>query len=237
MTRDIQFFTFIDAENITYKHLEPVFTEILKYGIISGKRAYADWSNPAYKNWPEFLDKLGIRPFQQFHYDADETDKAIIMDILEVVYSNENINGICLIGNDHIYGSIARRVREKGLFFLGIGTEKASQKFVDSCNNFIYINNIASDEINAGDEKKSSKSKERSQRKKLVQLIMKAMDDIEEENVHLSTLSNMLKKMDPAFDSRTYGYKKFMDLISSLGDIITLETDDRKPPVYYVKKK
>ena len=142
MSHDMQFYVFIDAENISYNLIDPLFNEIIKYGILSGKRAYADWSNPAYKNWPDTLDKFGIRPYQQFHYDTDETDKAIIMDILEVVYSNPRITGICIIANDHIYGSIARRIRERGLYILGIGTRMASRKFVDACNNFIYIDNI-----------------------------------------------------------------------------------------------
>ena len=67
MSNDMQFYVFIDAENISYHLIEPLFEEIIKYGIISGKRAYADWSNPIYKNWPATLDKFGIRPYQQFH--------------------------------------------------------------------------------------------------------------------------------------------------------------------------
>ena len=239
LEKELQFFMFIDAENISYNIVEPIFDEILKYGIISGKRAYADWSNKAYKKWPEMLDKLGIRPFQQFHYDTDETDKAIIMDIMEVVFSNENINGICLVGNDHIYGSIARRVRERGLFFLGIGTKQASKKFVDSCNSFIYLDNIEKG-IQSEKKEKTTKSKKEAERESIpnpLNLVLKAIDDIDEENIQLGTLGNMLKKIDPAFDSRTYGYKKLVDLIRSFEDRITLTLDGRIPPVYYVKKK
>jgi len=236
MKQEIQFFIFIDAENISHNLLELVFDEILKYGVISGKRAYADWSNSAYKNWPEILDRLGVRPFQQFHYDTDETDKAIIMDIMEIVYSNENINGICLIGNDHIYGSIARRVREKGIYFLGIGTMQASKKFVDSCNSFIYLDNIAKEEEGT---KKANVVKDSPKENKsdALRLIMKAVDDIDEESINLASLANMLKKLDPAFDSRTYGFKKLIDLVRSFKSKIVVEPDDRVPPVYYVKKK
>ncbi len=234
MNQELQFFIFIDAENISYNLVEPVFDEILKYGMVSGKRAYADWSNPAYKNWPGVLDKFGIRPYQQFHYDTDETDKAIIMDIMEVVYSSGNINGICLIGNDHIYGSVARRVRERGLYFLGIGTSIAATKFVDSCNSFIYLDNISAD---AEDEEKSLGAV--SGHKDVIgvlRLILKAMEETDDETVPLASLANTLKKLDPAFDSRTYGYKKFIDLVRSFGDILAVEPNDRIPPVYYVRK-
>jgi hypothetical protein len=49
MDTEKQFYIFIDAENINQAIVAPVFNEIIKYGTISGKRAYADWSNPIYK--------------------------------------------------------------------------------------------------------------------------------------------------------------------------------------------
>jgi len=227
---ETQFYLFIDSENISFNLIEPVFNEILKYGIISGKRAYADWSNPAYKNWPEVLDKYGIRPFQQFHYDSDETDKAIIMDIMEVVYSNKNITGICIIGNDHIYGSVARRVREKGLYFLGIGTKKASKKFVDACNSFIYLDNIKTEEALDKTPHQVQKEAENAE-----PIMHKAISEIDEDYFTLAALGNMLKKLDPAFDPRTYGYKKLIDLVSSMKKIVSVKTDNMKPPVHYIE--
>jgi hypothetical protein len=231
MTTEIQFFVFIDAENINQKQIDPIFIEIIKYGVISGKRAYADWSNSIYKNWPPILDKHGIRPFQQFHYDKDETDKAIIMDVMEIVYSNENITGICIIGNDHIYGSIARRVREKGLYFLGIGTKDASKKFVDSCNNFIYIDNIEKPKSKIKQEENISISSD------LKKLINKALAEIEDDDINLAYFGHMLKKLDPSFDPRTYGFNKLLDLVSSLTDLLSIHHDERIPPIYFLKSK
>ncbi len=229
MSNDMQFYVFIDAENISYHLIEPLFEEIIKYGIISGKRAYADWSNPIYKNWPATLDKFGIRPYQQFHYDEDETDKAIIMDIMETVYSSHKINGICIIANDHIYGSIARRIRERGLYILGIGTRQASRKFVDSCNNFVYIDNIKTTSDTGTQQEEPEKEIG------LEQLLIKAIKDINEEKIHLGTLGNMLKKINPAFDPRTYGHSKLITLLQSFDDIFSVKHDNRIPPVYYIE--
>ncbi len=228
MSHDMQFYVFIDAENISYNLIDPLFNEIIKYGILSGKRAYADWSNPAYKNWPDTLDKFGIRPYQQFHYDTDETDKAIIMDILEVVYSNPRITGICIIANDHIYGSIARRIRERGLYILGIGTRMASRKFVDACNNFIYIDNITA-------TKSEPLPQESGKEMALEQLLIKAFRDVNEEKVHLGAFGNMLKKINPAFDPRTYGHAKLLSLLQSFKDLFSVSADNRTPPVYYAE--
>lgn len=230
MNNEMQFYVFIDAENINYNLIDSLMNEILKYGIISGKRAYADWSNPIYKNWPTILDKYGIRPFQQFHYDKDETDKAIIMDVMEIVYSQNNINGICIAANDHIYGSIARRVREKGKYFLGIGTKDASNKFIESCNSFINIDDIEVKEINNNTNKKSNN-------KKIKDIIIKAIQEIDEDLIDIATLANMLKKINPAFDPRTFGYTKLLNLLKDQKDYLNIEMDDRTPPVYYIELK
>jgi hypothetical protein len=176
------------------------------------------------------LDKYGIRPYQQFHYDKDETDKAIIMDVMEIVYTNSNIDGICIIGDDHIYGSVARRIREKGLYVLGIGTKNAATKFVDSCNSFVYLDNIEMKESELVPEKVETGKNE------VDKLIIRAMNDVDDEIISLGSLGYILKKIDPAFDSRTYGYKKLLDLVKSLTKIITVTKDERIPPVYYVSK-
>lgn len=227
MSSELQFHVFIDAENISYNLVEPLFNEIIKYGTISGKRAYADWSNPAYKNWPSVLDKYGIRPYQKFHYDEDETDKAIIMDILETVYSNNSIKGICIIANDHIYGSVARRIREKGLYILGIGTRQASRKLVDACNNFVYIDNINTKPVTIQIE--PTKEDE------LETLLIKAFNEINEERVHLGILGSILKKLNPAFDPRTYGHTNLSSLIKSFNDVFEVTSDKHIPPVYFVR--
>lgn len=229
MSNERQFYVFIDAENISYNFIEPLFNEIIKYGIISGKRAYADWSNPIYKNWPATLDRFGIRPYQQFHYDEDETDKAIIMDIMETVYSSNKISAICIIANDHIYGSIARRIRERGLYILGIGTRQASRKFVDSCNSFVYVDNIKTKDIDMPPVAEQSKEYE------LESLLIKSYKNIDEEKVNLSEFGNMLKKINPAFDPRTYGHQKLLPLLQSFSDIFEIKADSRTPPVYYVE--
>jgi len=232
MINETQFYVFWDAENISYTNVDQIFSEILKYGIISGKRAYADWSNKAYKNWKPILDKYGIRPYQQFHYDQDETDKAIIMDIMEVVYSNTNINGICIIANDHIYGSIARRVRERGLYALGLGNENAHNKFVDACNSFININILETERI---EKPKKDTVVDVEGKDEIIKIFKKAIKEIDEDIINLATLGNMLKKQNPAFDPRSYGFKKLIDLAKSLDKYIIVKTDEKKPPTHYIE--
>jgi len=41
----------IDAENITSRHLENVLAKTQELGELTVKKAYADWSRPAYGAW------------------------------------------------------------------------------------------------------------------------------------------------------------------------------------------
>ena len=35
----------IDAENVSVKYIKPVLTELSKYGVITYKRIYGDWTS------------------------------------------------------------------------------------------------------------------------------------------------------------------------------------------------
>ena len=57
----------------------------------------------------------------------------------------------------------------------------------------------------------------------------------EEEWVHLGALGNALRRLDPAFDPRTFGHRQLQSLIKDYPDTFTLKVDNsRTPPVVYV---
>ncbi len=63
-------------------------------------------------------------------------------------------------------------------------------------------------------------------------LVIKAFEDIDEESINLGQLGNMLKRIDPAFDPRTYGFKKLIDLIKYFGEQIVVTSTGSIPPSY-----
>ena len=45
----------IDADNVSAKYIKPIMDELSKYGNITYKRIYGDWTNPALISWKSAL--------------------------------------------------------------------------------------------------------------------------------------------------------------------------------------
>ena len=51
----------IDAENVSVKYIKPVLTELSKYGVITYKRIYGDWTSTQLSGWKEQLLSNSLR--------------------------------------------------------------------------------------------------------------------------------------------------------------------------------
>ena len=45
----------IDADNVSAKYIKPILTELSKYGIITYKRIYGDWTSTQHSSWKDEL--------------------------------------------------------------------------------------------------------------------------------------------------------------------------------------
>lgn len=65
------------------------------------------------------------------------------------------------------------------------------------------------------------------------------MSPQEDDWILLADVGNNLRKIDPAFDPRTYGFKKLLLLIQSDPDEFETRqhTTGDNPPIYYVRVK
>ena len=224
---------FIDGDNIKPAFLESILTAVLKDGDIHIKRLYGDWTTSNMKGWKEWLEKVSIRPIQQFRNGPNATDNAIIMDAIEIANSNKNINAICIVSTDSDYYSLALRLREYGLYVLGIGSSNAKPLWVKSCNEFKYIENLetmpSQDIKNGTIDKESIVS--------LLQTAYKNSNKAEDGWVNLAELGRTIRNIMPDFDITTYQHNTLRELIESLKDSFELQKDDRKFPNYWFKPK
>ena len=58
----------IDADNVSAKYIKPILDELSKYGNVTYKRIYGDWTRPNSAGWKEELLQNSITPIQQFSY-------------------------------------------------------------------------------------------------------------------------------------------------------------------------
>ena len=127
------------------------------------------------------------------------------------------VDGFCIVSSDSDYTGLAKRIREEGIFVMGIGEKKTPNAFVKSCEIFTYVENLEVTEVVAAKPEKENKKKPQKTLSKAppnLTLINKAFDmsTNESNEVNISTLGLNLRKLDPSFDCRTYGYKTITSL-------------------------
>ena len=229
-----KFAVLIDGDNAQASLLSQILAEVSKFGLITIKRIYGDWTTTNTNSWKPALHKYAIQPIQQFRYTVGKnaTDSAMIIDAMDLLHSND-VDGFCIVASDSDYTRLATRIREDGLFVIGVGERKTPEAFTNACNQFIYCENLT--EIRGA--KKKPKRKGQSDVSDPQPLLLQAFEMVakEEEWVHLSTMGHILRQLDPAFDPRTFGHERLQSLIKDYPETFVLKRDDSKtPPVVYV---
>ena len=137
-----KFAVLIDGDNAQASLLPQILAEVSKVGLITIRRIYGDWTTTSMNQWKESLHKHAIQPVQQFMYTTGKnaTDSAMIIDAMDLLHSND-VQGFCIVSSDSDYTRLATRIREDGLFVIGVGEKKTPEAFVNACNQFIYSEN------------------------------------------------------------------------------------------------
>lgn len=207
----------IDADNVSGDHAPGVLEEAGKQGRVIIRRIYGDWTAPAGKKWKAVLADLAIAPIQQFQNTTGKnaTDSALIIDAMDLLHADA-ADVFCIVSSDADFTRLASRLRETAKVVVGIGASKTPKAFVRACDRFIFLENLASEpEPEAGVPRK--RRAPRAPVTEAGKLLRRAYDDCEGDDgfVFLGTLGQALLKLDPSFDSRTYGFKKLVGLVDA----------------------
>jgi uncharacterized protein (TIGR00288 family) len=253
----------VDGDNAQAKLLKPILEEVSKYGKVTIRRIYGDWTIPQMNSWKDKLNDLSFNPIQKFSYTTgkNSTDSSLIIDAMDILH-DKIVDGFCIVSSDSDYTGLAKRIREDGVFVMGIGVAGTPNAFVQSCEVFTYCENIAGD-VTINKQPNKTKSREikkttvpyaKKDTKEIEQvnetfnkkypkvdynLISKAYDmsTNEEEETPIAIIGGNLRKIDPSFDTRTYGFKNLSQLFLSLKEyqVIKHEVGGLNHPL--VKKK
>lgn len=224
----------IDADNVSAKYITPMLEELSKYGNVTCKRIYGDWTNTQHSTWKEELLKNSISPIQQFSYTQGKnaTDSAMIIDAMDLLYA-DNVDGFCIVSSDSDFTRLASRVRESGKMVVGMGEEKTPQPFRKACDVFTCLellieeNEVKQDEVPVKGKKQTAQSQldDTQERDNEKQLIEEAIVKIITENQNsdketgLGEVGSRLVKLYPDFDVRRYGYSLLSKLLAEFSKI------------------
>ena len=157
----------IDADNAPRDCLQGIMEEVAIYGTPNIKHAYGDWSSRNLSGWKQTLLDNSVTPVQQFAYTKgkNSTDSAMIIEAMDILYAG-NTDGFVLVSSDSDFTGLARRLREDGVFVIGIGEQKTPSPLIAACNKFIYIEVIRERMQKAGKKTASQPAKKQSAAKK-----------------------------------------------------------------------
>ena len=268
----------IDGDNAQSKFIEDMLSEAGKHGKVTVRRIYGDWTDNKLNSWKEKINKYAVRPMQKFAFakGKNSTDTAMIIDAMDILYSH-TVTGFCIASSDSDYTGLAQRIRENGIFVMGIGeASKTTEAFVNACDIFVFTENL-SEPVVAPKKKpeerprpahkpetakatikskteapkiepvKIQKTAEKPElpRSKIthepinLKLIKTAVDMVSDDRgfAYMGEIGIALRKLDPSFDPRTYGFGAITPLFKSLTDYFEFEYRDGGSSVYIRLKK
>lgn len=270
----------IDGDNAQPDLLKFILAEAGRYGKVTIRRIYGDWTISNMKGWKEQINSHAIRPMQQFSYTKgkNSTDSAMIIDAMDIL-NKKLVDGFCLVSSDSDYTGIANRIREEGVFVMGIGRANTPEAFQKACEIFIFTENLNPEETAKDIIKEKPKRKTKAKviknkstvadkktepgeteiipeakpeesktvpviKNKITKtpldksLINKAFEMAEQDDdlAYLSGIGIQLRRLDPSFDPRTYGFYSLTGLFKSLPDDYEFVFKSRGSPPFIRKK-
>lgn len=249
MKKDKKIAVLIDADNVSEKYIKYIIDEISNHGIPTYKRIYGDWTKPQLAPWKSVLLDYSISPIQQYSYTTgkNSTDAALIIDAMDILYSN-NVDGFCIVSSDSDFTKLAARLREAGMYVIGMGEKKTPTPFISACEKFKYLEvlvSMASESTKTEGIKETQKQEEQkfgmTSIKKLIEDIRTIITEISDEDgwVYLGELGSTLNKRYPDFDTRNYGYTKLTSFLSSFKqfEIKSIKTSNSNTSLKYIRNK
>ena len=236
----------IDGDNASPSMIKAVLVEAAKYGTVRIRHIFADWTNQQMTSWKTKIHENAIIPMQQFSYTKgkNSTDGALIIDAVKILHLGQ-VNGFCIVSSDSDFAGLAIQLREQGMFVMGVGKECTPQSFISACDVFTKTEHL-SPEPGSADEKNetltaSEQSSDRQSKSDWIGMVKEAVtiSSQEDEWALLSDVGNNLRKINPAFDPRQYGFKKMLEMLKSEEKIFEVHhtNDDENDQTYLVKLK
>ena len=218
---DKKFALLIDSDNISADYIKIILQELSKYGTVTYKRIYGDWTRSTSNKWKDVLIANSINPVQQYSYTSGKnaTDSAMIIDAMDILYSG-HVTGFCLASSDSDFTRLAMRLRESGMYVIGMGERKTPEPFRSACEKFVLLDLVSNVDSPAQNTQKASANTAADALTPLAEIeqaLVKIITDNGNDgtSMDIGELGSRLSKMYPSFDVRNYEYTKFSKFLEA----------------------
>ena len=161
----------------------------------------------------------------------NNADILLVIDALEVAYTNERIDSFCIVSGDSDYTPLVGKLKSMGKFVLGISrSEAASSIFINACNEFQFLESVGGRAVSTASPAKKKRDiageeiMDDAELNKLIISIFQEQSDKDE--LYASELKSVLMRLRPDFNEKAYGcstfYKVLTKLAGKFGDLKVL---------------
>lgn len=225
-----------------------VFERLLLKGNIVVKKAYCDFER--YKDFKRPLHEAAFELIEIPHVrqsGKNSADIRMVVDALDLCYTNEHVDAFAIISGDSDFSPLVSKLRENGKTVIGVGVKNStSDLFISNCDEFIYYDDL----VRAAPPPKAARTRNRAagspegagktaaalaQRQgpdpaKAVDLVVTTVRALTEERgadeaIWASMVKEAIKRRNPGFNERAYGFGAFTDLLREVAKrgLLTLE--------------
>lgn len=217
-----KFAVFIDLENAGGKveTLNYILEKVkIRGDILLGKvYGYTD----AYSQLKEIIlsNTFTVVPSLRFGISQkNNADILLVLDALEVAYTNPLIDSFCIVSGDSDYVPLVGKLKTMGKYVLGISrSEVASKIFINACNEFQFLETVSARRAQTSKARRAE-SEENGDEAALVKLLESILDEnSNEDEMFASELKNVLLRLRPDFSEKSYGSSSFSKLLGKLSN-------------------
>jgi uncharacterized protein (TIGR00288 family) len=233
--------------------IEKVLERLLLKGHIVVKKAYCDFDR--YKDFKRGLHEAAFELIEIPHVrqsGKNSADIRMVVDALDLCYTKGHVDTFVILSGDSDFSPLVSKLRENAKTVIGVGVKNStSDLFINNCDEFIYYDDLVRKEpskarrrtaaarspaahAEAAPSESGAAENKGPDLNDALELIVETLEALVEERggsepIWGSMIKQAIKRRNPGFNERAYGFRSFNDLLAD-GEkrgLLTLLADEK----------
>jgi uncharacterized protein (TIGR00288 family) len=218
--------------------IEKVLERLLLKGHIVVKKAYCDFDR--YKDFKRGLHEAAFELIEIPHVrqsGKNSADIRMVVDALDLCYTKGHVDTFVILSGDSDFSPLVSKLRENAKTVIGVGVKNStSDLFINNCDEFIYYDDLVRKEPSKARRRSAAATRAQAAPAEAaaaaavtenkgpdvndaLELIVETLEALAEERggsepIWGSMIKQAIKRRQPGFNERFYGFRSFNDLLA-----------------------
>jgi uncharacterized protein (TIGR00288 family) len=227
--------------------IQKVLERLLLKGHIVVKKAYCDWDR--YKDFKRPLHQASFELIEVPHLSQsgkNSADIRMVVDALDLCYTKQHVDTFVILSGDSDFSPLVSKLRENAKTVIGMGVKNSSSDlFINNCDEFIYYDDLVRKEASRARKQhkplassdtaapKPAAEPKRLDPTDVLETVREVVEALAEERgeapINNSMVKEALKRRDPGFNERAFGFKLFGAMLQEAAKrgLVRLEKNEK----------